>query len=140
LRHPSAAITHYVFDDCPGSHAEKLQRVIVSGSRQGLSQRQHEAFEKLMAKLPPTCTVVHGGAAGVDAEAERWAIAHGILRETFKADWKTYGKRAGAIRNSAMLIAGADFVLAFPGPRSRGTWDMVNKARAARVETLIVRP
>ena len=140
MRGHGDAITHYAFDDCPGGHVEHFRRVIVSGSREGLSQKQSEAFQKLMARLPETCTVVHGGAAGVDAEAERFAKTRGLLRHVFKADWKKYDKRAGAIRNSLMLQHGADFVLAFPGPRSRGTWDMVNKAKMAGVETLIVTP
>lgn len=67
--------------------------------------------------------IVEGGARGADTLAHRWALSNGVQVETHSADWKTYGKSAGPIRNRAMLAAGADLVVAFPG--GRGTADMV---------------
>lgn len=140
MRREGLSRNHYVFDDCLGGHAEKLRRVIVSGDRNGPSRRQAEALENLLRRLPASCIIVNGGAQGVDAAAERIARHLGLACETFKAQWKKFGKPAGAIRNSVMLKSGADYVLAFPGPTSRGTWDMVSKAKMAGVETLIVTP
>jgi hypothetical protein len=37
-----------------------------------------------------------------------------------------------------MLTWKPDLVVAFPGPQSKGTWDMVNKAKAAGVETIVI--
>jgi hypothetical protein len=78
--------------------------------------------------------VVHGGARGADALVDEAARAKGHPVEVFPADWKRHGKGAGPIRNQAMLDAGADFVVAFPG--GRGTADMVRRAREAGVPVI----
>lgn len=60
----------------------------------------------------------------------------GIRVQKFPADWDRYGKAAGGIRNSQMLIEGKpDLVVAFPG--GNGTRDMVLKARKAGIRTII---
>ena len=64
-----------------------------------------------------------------------------------KEDWDRHGKRAGALRNQQMLeyllqaraIGHKGGVLAYPDPASRGTWDMVNRAEAAGVKTVVRR-
>lgn len=75
--------------------------------------------------------------AGADLFGAEWAEALGIPVRHFPADWKKYGtKIAGLIRNSAM-VSEADGVVAFPGPRSRGTWDIVRKARAKGIHVVV---
>lgn len=97
--------------------------------------------------------VIEGGAQGVDRIAGRWAArmrSHpdrpvGWLR--VPADWATHGQAAGPVRNGWMLdyllqartLGHTVGVLAYPAPRSRGTWDMVRRAEAAGVP-VIVRP
>lgn len=64
----------------------------------------------------------------------------------YPADWKQYGKRAGPLRNQQMLQVlrsysrGTKVVLAFHNDieRSRGTKDMVRKARSKSINTLII--
>jgi hypothetical protein len=51
-----------------------------------------------------------------------WLVVHA-------ADWSRHGRAAGPIRNAAMLARRPERVLAFPGPESRGTWDLVRRAR-----------
>ena len=64
-------------------------------------------------------------------------LSHNIECLTFPADWKTYGRAAGPLRNARMIAEGKpDLVLAFPG--GRGTADMTRKARAAGVEVRAV--
>jgi hypothetical protein len=83
--------------------------------------------------------LIHGDATGADRLAERWAFDHHIEVETFPADWKTHGRKAGPIRNEGMLRLGRpDVVVAFPG--GRGTADMVRRARAAGVKVIEVQP
>jgi len=51
---------------------------------------------------------------------------------SFPADWKSYGKGAGPIRNQLMLDEGKpDLVLAFHNDisSSRGTADMIRRAK-----------
>lgn len=66
---------------------------------------------------------------GVDLVAKRWAEAtDGVTDEPHSAAWEQLGKAAGPTRNSEMVRAGADLVLAFPTKGSRGTWDCLQKA------------
>ena len=83
-------------------------------------------------------TLIEGGAKGADLLAKRWARLNNIEIKTFEADWDTYGKKAGFIRNTKMLEEGKpDLVVAFPG--GRGTDMMVGLAKNAGVEVLDLR-
>lgn len=75
-------------------------------------------------------TVISGGARGADALAARFAVAHGIPLMVLRADWDTHGRKAGPIRNTA-IVAQADAVAAFWDGHSSGTYDTIAKARAA---------
>lgn len=90
----------------------------------------------------PILVLVHGYAKGADSCAREWAKYRqdgGDLVATmgFRADWDTYGKRAGPMRNQRMvdwvvnMKHDAKLVLACPG--GRGTADCVAKARAANL-------
>jgi hypothetical protein len=46
--------------------------------------------------------VVCGGARGADALGKQYAENNGIAVKMFLANWKTYGRRAGPIRNRHM--------------------------------------
>lgn len=81
-------------------------------------------------------TIVTGGATGADALAASWAssCADRALRQ-FHADWKSFGRGAGPIRNSLMLSEGNPRIaVAFPG--GKGTADMLRKLNSHRIPTL----
>lgn len=81
--------------------------------------------------------VVHGGAAGADMLAHRWARSHFLEVIAVLADWDRLGRSAGPARNAEMLRRHhPELVVAFPG--GRGTADMVAKARASGVDVLEV--
>jgi hypothetical protein len=81
---------------------------------------------------------MQGGAKGVDLVAKEWARkTPGLERYECKADWDTYGNAAGPMRNARMVSWNPDLVIAFPGPNSVGTWDMVQQARGAGIETIV---
>lgn len=63
-----------------------------------------------------------------------------VEHEHYPADWDQYGKSAGPIRNQQMLDQGKpDFVVAFSNqPLTKGTSNMVNKARVAGIHTWVV--
>jgi hypothetical protein len=87
----------------------------------------------------PITTVVHGAARGVDTLAEDWAISRAIAVRDYPADWDTYGKAAGPIRNQQMLDHGMpDYVVAFPG--GRGTQDMIDRAMLKGLQVVVVDP
>lgn len=84
----------------------------------------------------PGMEIVHGAASGADSLAQAWAVESRVRATKFPAEWKRYGKMAGAIRNQAMLAAGPDLVVAFPG--GPGTADMCRRARDAGVRVMVV--
>lgn len=95
--------------------------------------REHFLGEGQMLSMPNV--LVHGacpvGDGGVDGIADRYARQlPGITVELHPADFATLGPKAGPIRNTEMVEAGAHVCLAFPGPkeRSRGTWDCIRRA------------
>lgn len=116
--------------------------LLVTGSRYWTDP---EPIRALLAALPPRSVVLHGAARGADAIADRLALEMRIHVRAFAADWTNDGKAAGPIRNRRMLghlIAlrsegYAIRVAAFPLRSSRGTWDMVQIARAAGVEVVV---
>lgn len=88
---------------------------------------------------PESCLVIEGEASGADLLGKRAALYLGMKFLMFPADWKRYGKRAGILRNQQMLTEGCpDLVLAFWKNKSRGTADMINRARKARVPVEII--
>jgi hypothetical protein len=75
--------------------------------------------------LEMTMVVIQGEAKGADSWGKKWAIVNDVPTLDFTPDWDTYGKKAGFIRNSAMLKEGnPDLVVAFRG--GKGT-DMMRE-------------
>lgn len=72
--------------------------------------------------------IVSGGARGVDTLGERYAKDEGVPVKVFPADWQTYGKRAGPLRNIEMADY-ADALIAIWDSESRGTKHMIDTAR-----------
>jgi hypothetical protein len=80
-------------------------------------------------------TFIQGGATGADFLVKVFAKYYKELVEEYPADWKTYGKAAGAIRNQQMLDEGKpDIIIAFPG--GSGTADMVKRAKKAGLRVM----
>lgn len=73
--------------------------------------------------------ILHGAAKGADNLADQWKW-NGVEVQPYPADWATYGKRAGPIRNRQMLDQQPDLVVAFHDRLefSRGTKDCVAEA------------
>jgi len=82
--------------------------------------------------------IIHGGAKGADSLAGKWAKQNNIQSEVYIADWGTYGKRAGPIRNELMLKTGKpNIVVAFLG--GSGTKHMVSIAKRDNIEVYEVK-
>ena len=82
--------------------------------------------------------LVHGCARGADQMAADLATGiEGVTIEGYPANWATYHRAAGPIRNQQMLDSGVDLVLAFHSDisKSKGTADMLNRARKAGIKT-----
>lgn len=83
----------------------------------------------------PLVHVISGKARGADTLAIDWAAVNWCPWTEYPAQWDTYGRSAGYIRNQQMLDEGQpDFVVAFPG--GKGTEMMVKIARKAGVPVI----
>lgn len=72
-------------------------------------------------------TIITGGSKGVDEIAKAWAEKKGLPHQEMNADWETFGKAAGPIRNKEMAIRG-NATLAIVDDKSVGTWNMIENA------------
>lgn len=114
-----------------------MVRVLVCGGRD--FKDTHYLYKTLDAyhKANQIGVVIEGDARGADRMAGYWARKNKIDLLIFPAQWKTYGKAAGPIRNQQMLDEGKpDVVIAFAG--NTGTADMVERANAAGIEVIEV--
>lgn len=94
---------------------------VVCGATQGQVEYAQGAF---VAKLPPDVY-----RPNVDIIGAVLALMDGIPVAYFPADWGTYGKSAGPIRNNHMAEYAAALILVWDGT-SRGSADMLRRAKA----------
>lgn len=80
--------------------------------------------------------IISGGARGVDRLAGEYATAKGIEFIEYLADWAKYGKRAGFLRNYAMVGA-ADAVIAVWDGTSAGTQHSIEYAKSCGKEVFV---
>lgn len=116
-----------------------VRRILITGSR-NWTDWDEVAYALMDATPRPydyRYIIVHGGARGADTIAAAWAKSWGMEVEVHPADWRTHGKAAGPIRNQKMVDLGAHVCLAFPQPKSVGTWDCVRRAKAAGIPVTI---
>jgi hypothetical protein len=95
-----------------------------------------------LQRLGSGTTVVEGEARGADRMARTVAEQLGYAVRPYPARWRQYGKAAGPIRNQLMLDSNPDIelVLAFHNflPKSKGTADMVRRAREAGIPVRVI--
>lgn len=92
--------------------------------------------------LGPLTVIVHGGAGGADRMCGYVGKQLGYEVVEHFAEWGLYGNAAGPIRNQKMLDEHrVELVLAFHDDisTSKGTADMVRRARAVRIPVNVVR-
>lgn len=82
--------------------------------------------------------IVSGCARGADAIGERYAKENGFAVEKYPADWKTYGKSAGPLRNKQMAEI-TDYVICFWDGQSRGTNSMIDYTKEYNKPIMIKR-
>lgn len=125
-------------------------KVLFTSSREWKDTPQtREFFRSQLTELSPEPgRLVHGAARGGDlimaavAAALGWAVIPYPIDTRWDGGWP----EAGPNRNSRMLRAEhcgeetepVDVCLALPLPGSKGTWDMVNKAKVAGIRTAVV--
>jgi len=99
--------------------------VLVCGSRDWTDRGA--ILDALLTRAPRE--VIHGAAPGADRIAADIARLYLISARAFPAAWDRYGRRAGILRNLAMLDERPGLVLAFQRGGSRGTQHTIDEAR-----------
>jgi hypothetical protein len=133
--------------------------VLVCGSREWTDKAaiKRELASLLLAEIgrdgsDAELVLIHGDCRGADrlAAAALWELSQEkvvvergarITILPFPADWNQHKKAAGPIRNRQMLTEGKPkLALCFHAnlASSKGSKDMVNAARAAGVEVLVI--
>lgn len=122
-------------------------RIIVAGTRtfsdyELLRSKLDDFVSKLKQKHPDKQVVIITGAAkGADKLGSLYARNHNIPLKEFPADWNTYGRAAGPIRNQQMsdyALHEVPVLIVFWDGESRGTKNMINIAKRHNVQTEIV--
>lgn len=112
-------------------------KLLVCGDRHWVDQEFIlEAIKKVSPEL-----VIEGGAPGADTLARIAASRLKIPVVEFKAEWNTYGRAAGPIRNIKMLVEGKpDLVVAFHDDikNSKGTKHMLEEAKKRGIRTILL--
>ena len=113
----------------------ETRRIIVAGSRNYKDYRRISSvlseFIRKFSEDGIRPEFISGGCRGVDTLAERFCKLHGYPIKVFNADWATYGKRAGYLRNKQMAEYAAETggsLIAFWDGKSRGTKMMIELA------------
>lgn len=116
----------------------KQHKVLVTGSRNWanpfiVGKALEEYWEETNYHAwgdPGDLLIVHGDCpTGADHWADLWAKTYDYEIETHPAQWDLHGKFAGPKRNMEMVDLGAEVVLAFPHPDSRGTVQCMKYAK-----------
>ena len=136
------------------AYEKRPRRVIVAGNRNfGQTDEERALMRSHMESLccPPYVTadkveVVSGCARGVDTAGADLARELGYGVKEFPADWESYGKSAGFIRNAQMADYASEddhrwkgVLLAFWDGESKGTADMIRQAEKKGLSVKVVR-
>lgn len=108
-----------------------IYRVLVCGDRKWSDYREIEETLLLVSSIIGQIEIIEGEAPGADTLARKAAEKNNWKVYRFPADWETYGRSAGPIRNTRMRVEGKPhLVIAFHEnlDRSKGTKNMVNQA------------
>ncbi len=102
--------------------------IVIAGCRNYTDYPKAEIFISQCLENFSPCNkiiILSGGCRGADALGERYATEHGLPVIRFLPNWQRYGKRAGPIRNRAMVDA-CDAVICFWDGNSHGTHSLIS--------------
>lgn len=113
-------------------------RVIVAGTRTFNNyELLKNSLDSFLSNTQDDIHIVSGKARGADTLGERYAKYLGYTIDAYPADWSTYGKSAGYIRNAEMA-KNADALVAFWDGKSKGTKHMIDLAEKEGLSVCIV--
>lgn len=110
-------------------------KLIIAGSR---DFNDYNYLTKVMNKCGfEVQEVVCGMARGADLLGKQWADEQGITVKEFPADWNSYGRRAGYIRNEQMAYYATDAIIFWDG-KSTGSKHMIGIARKVGLNVYVI--
>lgn len=112
-----------------------MKKVAIIGSRDYPDMEEVRSYIRALSD----CEIVSGGARGVDLVAETEARRLGIPVKIFHADWDTYGKRAGAVRNQ-QIVDYSDHIIAFWDGASKGAKITIDMAEKSKKPLIVISP
>ena len=98
-----------------------------------------QAINDYIHQLPRDTVVISGGAEGVDKVAIGAAIALKMKTIVIPAQWETWGKQTGHMRNRH-IVHYADRIVAFWDGKSKGTALTIDIANNNYVPVKVYRP
>lgn len=115
-------------------------RIIVAGTRKFKNREYiHAALDFYLKDLDKDeIEIFDGGAVGPDMIGGDYGRERGYTVTDFPADWDTYGKGAGFIRNQQMADA-ATHLIAFWDEESHGTKDMIDRALKLGLRVVVIK-
>jgi hypothetical protein len=123
--------------------SRRQYKVIIAGSRTASGAYVYSLLERKLDSILKHKAVTHdivivsGTARGADLLGEQYAKSRSFQVERYPADWSTFGKRAGYLRNQEMAM-NADALVALWDGESRGTQHMIKLASEHHLPTRIV--
>lgn len=100
-------------------------KTVVAGSR---DFNNYGLLKDKLTRMFNITEVVSGTATGADKMGEMWAVESNIPRVLYPADWDTYGKRAGHLRNLEMAKY-CDQAVVFWDGESKGSKNMIDNMK-----------
>ena len=114
-------------------------RVIIAGGRDYNNYEELErTMDQLLFNIEDEIAIVCGMARGADTLGEQYGKQRGYNIHYFPADWETFGRAAGHIRNREMA-ENADALVAFWNGKSRGTANMISTAKKLNLRVRVIR-
>lgn len=108
-----------------------IKKIVVAGCRNYNNYAEAKEFIDICIsniRRKFQIVFISGGCTGADALGERYAIENGFEIEKYPADWATYGRKAGPLRNKLMAEK-CDYVICFWDYESKGTRSMIECAQ-----------
>lgn len=117
-------------------------KIIIAGSRQFkdynmLVKAVNRIINREIKNYSNKIEIVSGNARGADTLGENFAKENKFDIKLYPADWNSYGKSSGYIRNEQMAKYG-EVLIAFWDMKSNGTRHMINLANKYNLKVYVI--
>jgi hypothetical protein len=95
--------------------------------------------DSILSEVNEPIAIVSGKANGADSLGERYAKEKGYFVIPFPPDYKKYSPKVAPVMRNEEMAKIADCLIAFWNGKSRGTNDMITRAKAHSLKIRIVK-